>query len=298
MDSLIGSSLELGTKTLMVCFKSSFPSSDVTYVVLPLPEEHHPPAFLTRFCGGSSMLAATVYWDEELYSAPENYNKAFQETMHQINIDEFKFVMLWWVTKGISRSICSEEESCPYKRGILHVLEKALEMTIRRVLPLASQITNIIWFMKSMLTNFRKHSLEGYKQIYKLSSDIASSNKISSFFMKLGSPPRHPGELVITHVNPTSGPANFSVLRSKVPQDNHLLAALELMTSQVEFNHWTTSTKENPQRSFKRVGAGVVKGWVTYREVIRDTVQVRRKHGKRSGSNCRVNKQDSRALEN
>ena len=39
------------------------------------------------------MLAATVYWDEELYSAPENYNKAFQETMHQINIDEFKLLL-------------------------------------------------------------------------------------------------------------------------------------------------------------------------------------------------------------
>ncbi|WZZ44865.1 hypothetical protein YC2023_041124 [Brassica napus] len=38
--------------------------------------------------------------------------------------------------------------------------------------------------LTSKLTNFRKHSLEGYKEIYKLSPDIASSNKISSFFMK------------------------------------------------------------------------------------------------------------------
>ncbi|KAH0905971.1 hypothetical protein HID58_037798 [Brassica napus] len=139
------------TKTLMVCFKSSFPSSDVTYVVLPLPEEHHPPAFLTRFCGGSSMLAATVYWDEELYSAPENYNKAFQETMHQINIDEFK-------------SICSEEESCPYKRGILHVLEKALEMTIRRVLPLASACSQQHSYnIQSLITLLGLHSYSAYQ---------------------------------------------------------------------------------------------------------------------------------------
>ncbi|WZZ24942.1 hypothetical protein YC2023_008343 [Brassica napus] len=43
--------------------------------------------------------------------------------------------------------------------------------------------------------------------------------------------------------------------------------------------------------------AGVVKGWVTYREVIRDTVRVRPKHGERSGGDCRVSKQDFRALE-
>ncbi|WZZ23652.1 hypothetical protein YC2023_007053 [Brassica napus] len=31
--------------------------------------------------------------------------------------------------------------------------------------------------------------------------------------------------------------------------------------------------------------------WVTYREVIRDSVRVRPKHGKRSGGDCRVSKQ-------
>ncbi|WZY96747.1 hypothetical protein YC2023_069076 [Brassica napus] len=35
-------------------------------------------------------------------------------------------------------------------------------------------------------------------------------------------------------------------------------------------------------------GAGVVEGWVTYREVIRDSVRVRPKHGKRSGGDCRT----------
>ena len=33
----------------------------------------------------------------------------------------------------------------------------------------------------------------------------------------------------------------------------------------------------------KRAWTGVVEGWVTYREVIRDSVRVRPKHGKRSG---------------
>ncbi|WZY87226.1 hypothetical protein YC2023_033610 [Brassica napus] len=37
--------------------------------------------------------------------------------------------------------------------------------------------------------------------------------------------------------------------------------------------------------------SGVVEGWVTYREVIRDSVRVRPKHGKRSGGDCRVSKQ-------
>ncbi|WZZ70129.1 hypothetical protein YC2023_081499 [Brassica napus] len=41
----------------------------------------------------------------------------------------------------------------------------------------------------------------------------------------------------------------------------------------------------------KRAWAGVVKGWVTYREVIRDSVRVRPKHGKRSGGDCRISKQ-------
>ncbi|KAG5375544.1 hypothetical protein IGI04_040140 [Brassica rapa subsp. trilocularis] len=99
------------TKTLMVCFKSSFPSFDVTYVVLPLPEEHHPPAFLTRF--------------------------------------------------GISRSICSEEESCPY---ILHVLEKALQMTIRRVLPLASACSQQHSYnIQSLITLLGLHSYSAYQ---------------------------------------------------------------------------------------------------------------------------------------
>ncbi|WZY96746.1 hypothetical protein YC2023_069075 [Brassica napus] len=40
-----------------------------------------------------------------------------------------------------------------------------------------------------------------------------------------------------------------------------------------------------------RETAGVVEGWVTYREVIRDSVRVRPKHGKRSGGDCRVSKQ-------
>ncbi|WZY87227.1 hypothetical protein YC2023_033611 [Brassica napus] len=31
-----------------------------------------------------------------------------------------------------------------------------------------------------------------------------------------------------------------------------------------------------------------VEGWVTYREVIRDSVRVRPKHGKRSGGDCRT----------
>ena len=46
----------------------------------------------------------------------------------------------------------------------------------------------------------------------------------------------------------------------------------------------------------KRAWAGVVKWWVTYREVIRDTVRVRPKHGERSCGDCRVSRQDSRAL--
>ncbi|WZZ62150.1 hypothetical protein YC2023_062257 [Brassica napus] len=37
--------------------------------------------------------------------------------------------------------------------------------------------------------------------------------------------------------------------------------------------------------------SGVVEGWVTYREVIRDSVRVRPKHEKRSGGDCRVSKQ-------
>ena len=40
-----------------------------------------------------------------------------------------------------------------------------------------------------------------------------------------------------------------------------------------------------------------MKGWVTYRKVIRDTVRVRPKHGKMSCGDCRVNEQDFRALE-
>ncbi|KAF3511632.1 hypothetical protein F2Q69_00006661 [Brassica cretica] len=122
---------ELGAKNLMVCFKSSFPSFDVTYVVFPfrksITHQHFSLDFsvtvcLTRHiniqlillrefmefydqnwltqahvefneCGGSSMLAATVYWDEEFYLTLENYNKALQETMHQFNIDEFKLLL-------------------------------------------------------------------------------------------------------------------------------------------------------------------------------------------------------------
>ena len=59
-----------------------------------------------------------------------------------------------------------------------------------------------------------------------------------------GSPPRHPGGPVITHVNLTSGHtlAGFSVLGPKVPQYNHLPAVFEPMIFQVEFNHWTTNT--------------------------------------------------------
>ena len=46
----------------------------------------------------------------------------------------------------------------------------------------------------------------------------------------------------------------------------------------------------------KNAWAGVVEGWVTYREVIRDSVWVRPKHGKRSGGDCRVSKQWFRAF--
>ena len=46
----------------------------------------------------------------------------------------------------------------------------------------------------------------------------------------------------------------------------------------------------------KRAWAGVMEGWVTYREVIRDSVLVRPKHGKRSIGDCRVNKQWFRAF--
>ncbi|WZZ85540.1 hypothetical protein YC2023_114119 [Brassica napus] len=35
----------------------------------------------------------------------------------------------------------------------------------------------------------------------------------------------------------------------------------------------------------------VVKGWVSYRKVMCDTVRVRPKHGERLGGDCRVNKQ-------
>ena len=46
------------------------------------------------------------------------------------------------------------------------------------------------------------------------------------------------------HVNPTSSHMlGFFVLGPKVPQDNHLPTALEPMTSQIEFNHWTTNTR-------------------------------------------------------
>uniref|UniRef100_A0A0D3D2J3 F-box protein At3g26010-like beta-propeller domain-containing protein n=1 Tax=Brassica oleracea var. oleracea TaxID=109376 RepID=A0A0D3D2J3_BRAOL len=38
----------------------------------------------------------------------------------------------------------------------------------------------------------------------------------------------------------------------------------------------------------KGVSSGVVEGWVTYREVIRDSMRVRPKHGKRSGGDCRL----------
>ncbi|CAF2007234.1 BnaCnng74440D [Brassica napus] len=38
----------------------------------------------------------------------------------------------------------------------------------------------------------------------------------------------------------------------------------------------------------KRVSAGVVNGWVTYREVIRNTVRVRPKYRERSGDDCMV----------
>ena len=38
----------------------------------------------------------------------------------------------------------------------------------------------------------------------------------------------------------------------------------------------------------KRACTGIVEGWVTYREVIRDIVRLRPKHGKRSGGDCRV----------
>ena len=47
----------------------------------------------------------------------------------------------------------------------------------------------------------------------------------------------------------------------------------------------------------KRAWAGVVEGWVTYREVIRDSVRVRPKHGERSGGDCRVSKQWFRSSE-
>ena len=46
------------------------------------------------------------------------------------------------------------------------------------------------------------------------------------------------------HVNSTGSHTlvGFSVLDPKVPQDNHLPAALEPITFRVEFNHWTSNT--------------------------------------------------------
>ena len=46
----------------------------------------------------------------------------------------------------------------------------------------------------------------------------------------------------------------------------------------------------------KHAWAGVVEGWVTYRKVIRDTVQVRPKHGERPCGDCTVSKQNFRVL--
>ena len=39
-----------------------------------------------------------------------------------------------------------------------------------------------------------------------------------------------------------------------------------------------------------------MKGYVTYQEVIFDTVRVKPKHGERSRGDCRVSKHDFRAL--
>ena len=36
------------------------------------------------------------------------------------------------ITKGISKSICSEEESCSYKRAVLSVVEKTLDMIYQK----------------------------------------------------------------------------------------------------------------------------------------------------------------------
>ncbi|WZY85686.1 hypothetical protein YC2023_032070 [Brassica napus] len=47
----------------------------------------------------------------------------------------------------------------------------------------------------------------------------------------------------------------------------------------------------------KHAWAGIVKGWVTYRKVIRDTVQVRSKYKEMSCGDCRTSKHDFRALE-
>ncbi|WZY86725.1 hypothetical protein YC2023_033109 [Brassica napus] len=63
-------------------------------------------------------------------------------------------------------------------------------------------------------------------------------------------------------------------------------------------NNISTSSFPLSYENSLHVQSGVVEGWVTYREVIRDSVRVRPKHGKRSGGDCRVSKQLFGAFEN
>ncbi|KAF2563090.1 hypothetical protein F2Q70_00015953 [Brassica cretica] len=71
--------------------------------------------------------------------------------MMRFNFEGCQVIYVGEVTKGISRSIRSEEESCSYKRGILSVVEKALEMinqkssSLSKRLSVLSSTTNFYW---------------------------------------------------------------------------------------------------------------------------------------------------------
>ncbi|KAH0897996.1 hypothetical protein HID58_047564 [Brassica napus] len=102
-------------------------SSSCDLCCSPIPKDHHPPAYClpvrTRFLNVRK---------DEFYLTPANYIKELEETMLQINIDEFKLLLFISIFWGISKSIYSEEESSSYKRAVLSVVEKTLDMIYQK----------------------------------------------------------------------------------------------------------------------------------------------------------------------
>ncbi|WZZ26277.1 hypothetical protein YC2023_009678 [Brassica napus] len=76
------------------------------------------------------------------------------------------------------------------------------------------------------------------------------------------------------------------------PEDTVSLSSVREDQLVVLFQPWDILTLEIwISNKIDEPNSGVVEGWVTYQEVIRDSVRVRPKHGKRSGGDCRASKQ-------